>query len=105
PTTTRRCVSRIERRSTEGSTVIASSWLLVAFPALGALILLAGGKRTNAWGYLLGCATVFASFVYGVALFFNEPLSGAEDTTLYSLIPVEALQVDFGLRIDPLSVV
>ncbi|WP_197320576.1 NADH-quinone oxidoreductase subunit L [Saccharomonospora sp. NB11] len=84
--------------------MIASSWLLVAFPALGALVLLVGGHRTNAWGHLLGCATVIASFVYGLALFFSESLSEAADTTVYSWIPVESLQVDFGLRIDPLSV-
>ncbi|CAM2876447.1 NADH-quinone oxidoreductase subunit L [Saccharomonospora xinjiangensis] len=84
--------------------MIAQSWLLVAFPALGALVLLVGGNRTNAWGHLLGCATVIASFVYGLALFFGESLSEAADTTVYSWIPVESLQVDFGLRIDPLSV-
>ncbi|MFF5986176.1 NADH-quinone oxidoreductase subunit L [Prauserella flavalba] len=84
--------------------MIASSWLLVAFPALGALILLAGGKRTNGWGHLLGCATVIASFVYGLVLFFSESFEQASDTTVYSWIPVEALQVDFGLRIDALSV-
>ncbi|GAA1253756.1 NADH-quinone oxidoreductase subunit L [Prauserella halophila] len=83
--------------------MIASSWLLVAFPALGALVLLVGGKRTNSWGHLLGCATVAASFVYALALFASESLSQAADTTLWSWIPVEALQVDFGLRIDPLS--
>jgi len=84
--------------------VIASSWLLVAFPALGALILLAGGRRTDAWGHLLGCATVLASFAYGLALFFTsngEP----EDVTLYSWLPAGDLQVDIGLRIDALSLV
>lgn len=84
---------------------MASSWLLVAFPALGALILLVGGNRTNAWGHLLGCATVIASFVYGLALFFGNSFEQATDTTVYSWIPVEALQVDFGLRIDALSVI
>ncbi|PWV82615.1 NADH-quinone oxidoreductase subunit L [Prauserella marina] len=84
---------------------MASSWLLVAFPALGALILLVGGNRTNAWGHLLGCATVIASFVYGLALFFGNSFEQATDTTVYSWIPVEALQVDFGLRVDALSVI
>ncbi|WP_020668545.1 NADH-quinone oxidoreductase subunit L [Amycolatopsis nigrescens] len=86
----------------------ASSWLLVAFPALGALILLVGGKRTNAWGHLLGCATVAASFVYGLVLFFSvtgkDAAERVADVKLFSWIPVDALQVDFGLRIDPLSV-
>ncbi|SFQ64369.1 NADH-quinone oxidoreductase subunit L [Amycolatopsis arida] len=83
--------------------MIASSWLLVAFPALGALVLLVGGSRTNAWGHLLGCATVIASFAYGLAMFFGGSFDEARDVTLFSWIPVEALQVDFGLRIDPLS--
>ncbi|ETA66477.1 NADH-quinone oxidoreductase subunit L [Haloechinothrix halophila] len=84
--------------------MIASSWLLVAFPALGALILLAGGRRTDAWGHLLGCATVLASFAYGVALFFASD-GKPTDTTLYSWMPVADLQVDLGLRIDALSLV
>ncbi|PRX45597.1 NADH dehydrogenase subunit L [Prauserella shujinwangii] len=83
--------------------MIASSWLLVAFPALGALILLVGGRRTDAWGHLLGCATVIASFGYAVAMFVSSSLAEATDVALYSWIPVDALQVEFGLRIDPLS--
>ncbi|TVT55131.1 NADH-quinone oxidoreductase subunit L [Amycolatopsis rhizosphaerae] len=84
--------------------MIASSWLLVAFPALGALILLAGGRRTGAWGHLLGCATVIASFVYGLALFFSSN-GNPVDTKLYSWFPVGSLDVDFGFRIDALSLV
>ncbi|GAA5104142.1 NADH-quinone oxidoreductase subunit L [Haloechinothrix salitolerans] len=84
--------------------MIASSWLLVAFPALGALILLAGGRRTDAWGHLLGCATVLASFVYGLALFFASD-GKPSDTTLWSWMPVADLQIDLGLRIDALSLV
>lgn len=83
--------------------MIASSWLLVAFPALGTLVLLVGGRRTNGWGHLLGCATVVASFVYGLALFFSSD-GGSSPTKLYSWIPVQQLQVDFALRIDPLSI-
>ena len=81
----------------------ASSWLLVAFPALGALILLVGGKRTNAWGHFLGIAAVVASFVYAVLLFFSADGKATVDTKLFSWIPVGALQVDFGIRIDALS--
>jgi NADH-quinone oxidoreductase subunit L len=83
--------------------VTASSWLLVAFPALGALILLLGGKRTNAWGHLLGTAAVVLSFAYAVVLFFAADGKATVDTKLFSWIPVGALQVDFGLRIDALS--
>jgi NADH-quinone oxidoreductase subunit L len=88
--------------------MIATSWLLVVFPALGALILLLGGKRTDRWGHLLGCATVALSFVYGLVLFFSvvakDSVQRVEDVRLFSWMPVHALQVDFALRIDPLSI-
>ena len=32
--------------------------LVVALPALGAAVLLLGGRRTDKWGHWLGCATV-----------------------------------------------
>jgi NADH-quinone oxidoreductase subunit L len=41
--------------------------------------------------------------VYGVVLFFVADAQVAVDTKLFSWIPVGALQVDFGLRIDALS--
>ncbi|MEU4669138.1 NADH-quinone oxidoreductase subunit L [Amycolatopsis sp. NPDC023774] len=81
----------------------ASSWLLVALPALGALILLLAGKRTKAWGHLLGTATVALAFVYAVILFFSTAGNATENVNLYSWIPAGQLQVDFGLRIDALS--
>ncbi|HEX8760568.1 MAG TPA: NADH-quinone oxidoreductase subunit L [Pseudonocardiaceae bacterium] len=83
------------------------AWLLVALPAFGALVLLAGGRRSNAWGHLLGCATVLASFVYGVVLFSEWLSLSAEERTrelgLGTWFAVNSLQVDFGLRLDPLS--
>ncbi len=45
------------------------TWLLVAVPALSAAVLLLGGRRTDAWGHLLGCAAPLLSFVFGVVLF------------------------------------
>ncbi|MFC0115148.1 NADH-quinone oxidoreductase subunit L [Kibdelosporangium aridum] len=82
----------------------SSAWLLIALPAFGALVLLVGGRRTNAWGHLLGIATVVASFAYGIALFFDSGSSQIQETKLFSWIDVNALTVDFGLRIDPLSI-
>ena len=92
----------------EASGAAGSAWLLVAFPLIGAAVLLLGGKATDAWGHLLGCATVLASFVYGVILFFSST-GLPEDQRVQNLhvfdwIPVGQLQVDFGLRIDPLSI-
>ena len=34
--------------------VLRLSWLLIAFPLLGAVVLLLGGRRTDRWGHLLG---------------------------------------------------
>jgi NADH-quinone oxidoreductase subunit L len=92
---------------TAASGLAGAAWVLVALPALGALVLLVGGKRTNAWGHLLGILTVVGAFVYAVALFFNTtslPAGGrVRETNLFSWIHVNQLNVEFGLRIDPLS--
>jgi NADH-quinone oxidoreductase subunit L len=89
------------------SGVAAEAWLLLALPALGALVLLVGGRRTNGWGHLLGCVTVVAAFVWGLVLFLHAtglPIAQrVQNLHLFSWIPVGALQVDFGLRLDPLS--
>jgi NADH-quinone oxidoreductase subunit L len=83
-------------------------WLLVALPAASAAILLVGGRRTDAWGHLLGCATPLASFGVGLAL-LSDLLSRHGDArtivqNLFTWIPVGSLQVDFGMQIDQLSI-
>lgn len=84
--------------------VQANAWLMIVLPLLGAAVLLLTGRRADGWGHLLGCATVIASFGYGVALFTSVGAAGAT-LHLFSWIPVNALQVDFGMRMDPLSLV
>ena len=54
--------------------LLAASWLLIALPLAGAAVLLLGGRRTDRWGHLLGCATVIAAFVLG--LLITVDLSG-----------------------------
>jgi NADH-quinone oxidoreductase subunit L len=87
--------------------IASSAWLLLALPALGALVLLVGGRRTDGWGHLLGCVTVGLAFVWGLVLFIDSTATAAgqrvQNLHLFSWIPVNALQVDFGLRLDPLS--
>ena len=89
------------------SGVAAVSWLLLALPAFGALVLLIGGKRTDKWGHLLGCLTIIAAFVIGLITFINatsqDVAHRVQELHIFSWIPVNALQVDFGLRLDPLS--
>jgi NADH-quinone oxidoreductase subunit L len=83
-------------------------WLLILLPLAGAAVLLLGGRATDAWGHLLGCATALASFVVGLVLFVDLLNRTTEDRTiherLFSWVPVARLQVDFGLQLDQLSV-
>jgi NADH-quinone oxidoreductase subunit L len=82
-------------------------WLTIALPLAGAAILLLGGRRTNAWGHLLGTAASLGAFVVGALLFTDMIGRDAEHRTiaesLFSWVPVAGLQVDFGLHLDQLS--
>src|SRR5262245_3428308 len=85
------------------------AWLLLAFPAFGAIVLLLGGKRTHAWGHLLGCAMSLASFVYGVIIFatmLGYPASQrSREVQVYTWIPsIGRFHVNIGLLLDPLSI-
>jgi NADH-quinone oxidoreductase subunit L len=87
--------------------MITLVWLVIALPLAGAAILLLAGRRSDAWGHLLGCATAVASFVCGAVLFTDMAGRDAEhraiQETLFSWVPVAGLQVDFGLQLDALS--
>ncbi|BBX06670.1 NADH-quinone oxidoreductase subunit L [Mycolicibacterium aichiense] len=82
-------------------------WLTIALPLAGAVILLLGGKATDAWGHLLGCAAVIGAFACGAVLFTHLHGLPGEDRTvhevLFSWVPVGVLRVDFGLQLDALS--
>src|SRR5262250_261625 len=88
--------------------VLRASWLLLAFPVFGAAVLLIGGRRTDRWGHLLGCAMSLAAFVYGVIAFFTllgyPAAERSRDLHMYSWIPVGRFQANIGLLIDPLSI-
>jgi len=84
------------------------SWLLLAFPVFGAAVLLAGGRRTDRWGHLLGVAMPLAAFVYGLVAFFTllgyPAAERGRELHMYSWIPVGSFQVNIGLLLDPLSI-
>jgi len=88
--------------------VFTWSWLLIALPLASAAVLLLGGRRTNRWGHLLGCATPIASFFIAVAIFFALLGRDAEarhvGQQVYTFISVGRFEVDFGTLIDPLSI-
>src|ERR1700733_6512215 len=85
-----------------------ASWLLLAFPLLGAAILLLGGKRTNSWGHLVGVAMPVLAFVYGVIAFFQmlgySSADRVRELTVYQFIDVGRFQIPMGLRLDQLSI-
>src|SRR5579859_7501079 len=86
--------------------VLKLAWLLLAFPLFGAVVLLAGGRRTDRWGHLLGVLMPVASFVYAVIAFFT--LLGETQRSrvlhMYSFLDVGTFHVNMGLQIDPLSI-
>ena len=71
------------------------------------LILLFGGRRTDPWGHWLGCAAALAAFGVGASLLADMLSRDSADRTihqtLFTWVPVNQLQVDFGLQIDQLS--
>jgi NADH-quinone oxidoreductase subunit L len=83
------------------------AWLLFTLPALGALVLFVLGRRADAWGHILGVLTVVASFAVGLTIFFEtlglDPDQRTRELSLYDWISIGSLNVDFGLRLDPLS--
>src|SRR6201997_5666780 len=84
------------------------TWLVVALPAAGAAILLLGGRRTDPWGHLLGCATALAAFGVGLKLLADMLGRHGELRDLhvdgFAWVPAGGLQVNFGLLVDPLSI-
>jgi NADH-quinone oxidoreductase subunit L len=82
------------------------SWLLLVFPLFGAVVLLVGGRRTDRWGHLLGCAMPVAAFVYGAIAYFTllGDTNREQDQHVYTYILVGHFQASVNLLIDPLSI-
>jgi NADH-quinone oxidoreductase subunit L len=88
--------------------VLSLLWVIIALPALGALvILLLGNRRTSSFAHLLGCATVVGSFVLSLLMFLTLLGRDAEERqvgqTLYTWVEAGSFRADFGLLYDPLS--
>jgi NADH-quinone oxidoreductase subunit L len=88
--------------------VSALLWLVIALPAISAAILLLTGRFADKWGHLLGCLTPLASFVLGVAMFFQmagrDPEQRAVEQSLFDWIPLPGYHVTAGLQLDQLSI-
>ncbi|MFC1525081.1 NADH-quinone oxidoreductase subunit L [Planctomycetota bacterium] len=85
-------------------------WLIPVLPLIGAVInLLVGRHLPRPLVHLLACATVLASFVLSVVVFF-ELLHVPHDARIirdivYTWLSVGTLNVQFALLIDPLSII
>ena len=89
--------------------VLRESWLLLAFPVFGAVVLLLGGRRTDRWGHLLGALMPIASFVYAVIAFFtllgyHGPGQRSRVLHMYEFIDAGSFHVNMGILLDQLSI-
>ncbi|ADG79766.1 Proton-translocating NADH-quinone oxidoreductase, chain L OS=Tsukamurella paurometabola (strain ATCC 8368 / DSM / CCUG 35730 / CIP 100753 / JCM 10117 /KCTC 9821 / NBRC 16120 / NCIMB 702349 / NCTC 13040) OX=521096 GN=Tpau_3179 PE=4 SV=1 [Tsukamurella paurometabola] len=85
--------------------------LLAALPLIplaGAAVLLLGGRRTDAWGHLLGTLVAAVSFVVAAVLFAQllgrDAGARSVSTVLYHWFSGGSLSVDLAFRLDQLSV-
>ncbi|MEP7763539.1 NADH-quinone oxidoreductase subunit L [Sanguibacter sp. 25GB23B1] len=89
------------------TSLIDAAWLLIAIPLVGAAVLLLVGRRADGWGHWLGVLVSASSFVVGLlvilALLGRDANDRVVDVHLFSWIDAGTLDVDAGLRIDPLS--
>ncbi len=91
--------------------VFSLLWLVIALPALGALILLVGGPlskgRLDKHGHLLGTALPVVSFLISVAMFVTMLGRSSDDRQvsqhLFTWFEAGSLKVPFDLLYDPLS--
>jgi NADH-quinone oxidoreductase subunit L len=92
----------------EATGVFNLTWLLIALPLFGALVLLCGGKRTDPWGHILGCLTVLGSFVIGAVQFLTLLGKDSEERAynqhLYDWLNTGNLQLGVGFQVDQLSI-
>jgi len=81
---------------------------LIALPALGALTLLLGGRRTDKWGHLLATGLSGGSFLIGlielVKMLSRNGESRGVSQTLFTWISVGSFNVEAGLLLDQLSI-
>ena len=82
-------------------------WLVIALPLASAAILLVGGRRTDAWGHLLGTATPLGSFVLSLVMFFGLLGRGEGERQvgqhLFTWIRAGEFEVGMDLLLDPLA--
>ncbi|HEY0904578.1 MAG TPA: NADH-quinone oxidoreductase subunit L [Marmoricola sp.] len=97
----------VDAASADG--VFSLLWLVIALPALGAAVLLLGGRRTDRWGHWLGVGTVTVSFLLSLVLFVGLLGRDGEDRQvsrhLWTWFTAGDYSVSFSLLYDQLSAV
>jgi NADH-quinone oxidoreductase subunit L len=82
---------------------------LIGLPLFGAVVLLLGGRRTNAWGHLLAVVMSASSFFVAAILFVQMVGMPEEEREigqfLFDWIAVGAFQIPFGFYLDQLAIV
>lgn len=84
-------------------------WLLLALPAFGAAVLFVAGRRSNAWGHLLG--VLMAVIPAGLAIWLLVALMGRPEESrtitqhFWDWTFVGTFNAEFAIRLDPLSIV
>jgi NADH-quinone oxidoreductase subunit L len=89
--------------------MLSAVWLIPALPLLGALVLLALGRKIGEpWSGILATAMIAGSFAVSVVVFLGLLDRPGEDRrflfTLFTWLPVGGFKVDIGFLVDPLSV-
>ena len=84
------------------------AWVIIAVPAVVAVLLLVLGRITNSFGHWLASAAPLVSLGLAITLFVQmmgaSPESRAIGQTLYTWINAGTWKISFGLLIDPLSI-
>lgn len=84
-------------------------WLMLALPALGAAVLLLGGKRTNKWGPFLVVGLAIGAFVTACVMYFKMLGITADDRPvdlhIWDWVVVGSFKAPLGMQLDQLSMV
>ncbi|WP_338401759.1 NADH-quinone oxidoreductase subunit L [Flaviflexus huanghaiensis] len=83
-------------------------WLAVAIPLVSAGVLLVLGRRARSWGHWFGVGASGGALVVGtmaaLELFGRDASERVQNVTLYQWLPGSELDVELGMRVDPLSI-
>jgi NADH-quinone oxidoreductase subunit L len=86
-----------------------AAYLIVALPLAGAIILLFGGSRLreplSGWlATLMAAGSFVCTVIVWASLLGRSASDRTVDKNMFTWVPVGALHVNFGLQLDPLSV-